>query len=127
MFTHTVLRAAPSPDHVERRGAITRNQALDLMRTFPFEEEVRKHTQNRDLTVPTLTFTDEADATEFSVWSADPGRYLVWVPHLFGLAENIAGRLEVLEALAYFLDGDWEELEERLGELKAKYSPDPPQ
>ena len=125
MFTHTVLHAAPSPDHAERRGVITKGQALELVRTFPFEAEVRKHEADRDLTVPTLTFAAVGEEVEFAVWSADPDRYLVWVPHLFGLAANIAGRAEVLEVLGLFFDEDWEELEERLGELAAKYSPDP--
>ena len=117
MFTHTVLAAQPSPDYVEQRGSITRNAALDLVRVYPFEAEVRKHQREPDLTVPTISFTDVLAGHEFAVWSADPNRYLVWVPHLFALAENIAGRLAVLEVLALFLDGDWEELEERMGEL----------
>lgn len=122
MITHTVLHAMPSPDRAERRGPITRGGALDLMRTFPFEAEVRKHLREPDLTVPTLTFADEFGA-EFTVWSADPNRYRIWIPHLFATAEDIAGRLEVLECLALFLDGDWEELETRVGELREKYSP----
>ncbi len=123
MFTHTVLYASPSPDAVERRGPITKGQALDLIRTFAFEQEVRKHDRDRTLTVPTLTFLDEVDGSEFAVWSADEGRYLIWIPALFALADNIPGRGEVVECLALFLDGDLEELEERVGELRAKYSP----
>ncbi len=125
MFTHTVLYASPSPDHVEKRGPITKVEALDLLRTFPFEREVRKHEGNRDLTVPTLTFVDEADGSEFALWSSDPGRYLIWVPALFALADNIKERGEILECLALFFDGDLEELEERVGELRQKYSPEP--
>lgn len=122
MFTCTVLHAAPSPDFVQRRGLVTRAQALDLVRTFPFEAEVRKHHRDRDLTVPTVTFAATDDDAEFTVWSADPDRYIVWIPRLFALAENIRGRPEVLEALALFLDGDWEELEERMGEIREKYA-----
>ena len=122
MFTHSVLFAIPSPDHVERRGSISRSAALDLLRTFPFEAEVRKHEADRTLTVPTLTFTDEANASDFTVWSADPNRFIVWIPELFALAENIAGRLEVLEVLGLFFDNDWEELEERMGEIREKYA-----
>ena len=123
MFTHTVLYASPSPDHLQRRGSITKVQALDLLRNFPFEQEVRKHESDRDLTVPTLTFVDEGDGSEFAVWSADPGRYLIWVPALFALADNISNRGEVVECLGLFFDNDLEELEERVGELRAKYSP----
>lgn len=124
MFQHTVLGAMPSPDHAEARGLIARASALDLIRTYPFEAEVRKHLREPDLTVPTITFTDAILGHEFTVWSADPNRYIVWVPHLFALAEGVVGRPEVLEVLAHFLDGDWEELEERMGELRAKYSGD---
>lgn len=124
MFTHTVLGAMPSPDHAERRGLIARDPALDLIRTYPFEAEVRKHLREPSLTVPTITLADPVLEHEFTVWSADPNRYIVWIPHLFALVEGIAGRLEVLEVLALFLDGDWEELEERMGELRAKYSAD---
>ena len=122
MFTCTVLHAAPSPEFVQRRGLITRDQALDLVRTFPFEAEVRKHQRDRDLTVPTITLAAIDHDAEFTVWSADPDRYIVWIPSLFALAEDIRGRTEVLEVLALFCDGDWEELEERMGEIRTKYA-----
>lgn len=119
MFTHNVLLAMPSPDRSEDRGPISKDQAIQLFRDFPFERELEKRKSDADLTVPTLTFTDEKDGSSFAIWSSDPGKFLIWVPEIFGLVDNINNRFEVAECLALFFDGEVDALDERLGRLEA--------
>jgi hypothetical protein len=74
MITHDVLFARASPDDVEGRGPITRERAIDLFRTFPFAAELEARRRDPDLTVPTITFTDESSGDALAIWSETPGR-----------------------------------------------------
>ncbi len=122
MFTHTVLFATLSPDDLEERGPISREEAIELFRSFPFEEELTKREGNADLTVPTLTFTAEADGSSLTIWSADPGEFLIWVPAIFGLAGGVTDPEDVADCVDLFFDSDLETLGIRLIRLEEKYS-----
>ena len=122
MFTHTVLFASPSPDDLEERGPITQEAALELVRSFPFEAELRKREQDADLTVPTLTFTDEADGSSLAIWSADPGEFLLWVPALLGLVHGVTDPEDVADCVELFFERDTETLGVRLIRMEEKYA-----
>ncbi len=110
MFTHTVLPAATSPDALEARGPISREDAIHLCRSYPFEEELRKREHDADLTVPTLTFTNEADGSSLAIWSADPGEFLLWVPSIFALVNGVTDLEDVADCVELFFDLDVETL-----------------
>ena len=47
MVTHDFLFARSSPDEVEERGPITREEAIVLFRTFPFLIELEARERSR--------------------------------------------------------------------------------
>lgn len=120
VFTHDVLYARASPDEVEDRGAITRDQALELFRSFPFGPELAKRARNPDLTVPTITFTDEASSSCFAVWSEVPGVYVIWLPSAVTLANGTTDSGGIEECISLFFAGRFDEVVQRVTELCAK-------
>lgn len=117
MFTHDVLYARGSPDEVEDRGAITRDQAIELFRSFPFGLELAKRAGNPDLTAPTITFTDEATTSCLAVWSEVPGVYVIWLPFAFVLADGTTDAARIEECISNFFAGRFDEVAKRVAEL----------
>lgn len=124
IITHTVLAAIADPEAAEERGPISLEEAIDLVRTFPFEAEVRKREADADLTVPTLTFTAEADPdrSSLSIWSADPGEFLLWVPAIFELVGGVTDLEDVVDCVELFFEGDIETLGIRMIRMGEKYA-----
>ncbi len=117
-------RPSLTPRPREARGPISLEEAIDLVRTFPFEAEVRKREADADLTVPTLTFTTEADADgrQLAIWSADPGEFLLWVPAIFALVGGVTDLEDVVDCVELFFEGDIETLGIRMIRMGEKYA-----
>ena len=122
MFTHTVLYASPSPDDFEERGAINRDAAVALFRSFPFEAEHRKRATDDSLTVPTLTFTDATDESTLTIWSPDPGEFVVWATNVFEIVHAITDPDDVIDCLELFFDRDAETLGIKMIHMMDKYA-----
>ena len=117
MFSHDVLYARLSPDEVEDRGAITRDHAIELFRSFPFESELAKRARNPELTVPTITFKNEASSACLAVWSEVPGTYFIWLPSVATFADGIGDTVSIEECINLFFAGQNDEVEQRVTEL----------
>jgi hypothetical protein len=105
MITHEVLFARTSPDALEERGPITRDQAVLLFRTFPFLTELAARERQPELTVPTITFTDQSTGGALAIWSETAGRFVVWLPSAFALAEDVSDPDAVENCIALFFEG----------------------
>jgi hypothetical protein len=124
MITHDVLFACASPDDVEERGSITRERAIDLFRTFPFAAELEARSRDPNLTVPTITFTDQSSDDALAIWSETAGRFVIWFPPASAVAENVADTDAVEECIGLFFDGRIEELARLMSDLGPAGNPE---
>jgi|GEM_PF-2304997 len=116
-ITHDVLYARESPDDVESRGAIARDDAIGLFRTFPFAAELASRGRNPDLTAPTMTFTVESSGDALAIWSEADGRFVIWFPSEFASADNVSDPGAIEKCIGLFFDGRTEELSELIRDL----------
>jgi hypothetical protein len=112
MITHDVLFARASPDEVEERGPITRDQAIILYRAFPFVTELKARAHQPDLTAPTITFTDQLSGNALAIWSEMVGRFVIWFPSAFALAEDVSDPGTVENCIELFFGGRTDELKQ---------------
>lgn len=117
VFTHNVLFARLSPDDVEERGPITRSDAVQLFRVFPFETELKKRSHAPALTAPTITFRDEQNDLDLAIWSEASERFVIWFPAALGLARNVMDLASVEDCIGLFFDGRIDELVQRIAGL----------
>jgi hypothetical protein len=110
MVTHDVLFARASPDELEEHGPITRDQAIILFRTFPFLNELAARERQPDLTVPTITFTDQSTGVALAIWSETAGRFVIWLPSAVALAQDVSDPDAVEKCIALFFDGRTDEV-----------------
>lgn len=116
-ITHDVLYARETPDDVEPRGVITRDDAIELFRTFPFATELASRRLNPELTAPTITFAAESSGDALAIWSEVDGRYVIWFPSEFTSAENVSDPGAVEKCICLFFDRPTEELSELIRNL----------
>lgn len=117
MFTHNVLYACDTPDKVEERGAINRDQAIGIFRSFPFASELAKRAENSDLTVPTITFKDVTSNACFAIWSEVPGVYVLWLPSVVMFADGVADTAGIERCVSLFFAGRLDEVERQMAKL----------
>lgn len=117
MFTHSVLLASSSPDDVEERGPISADEALQLLRTFPFVEELGKRSKDPDLMVPTITFTNQSQGIDLAIWSEAPNEFTVWLPSCWSLAQRVTDRDAVEKCVTLFFKTRIAELAEHIAAL----------
>jgi hypothetical protein len=103
MFIHNVLFARTSPDEVEERGLITRDQAIALFRTFPFQIELEARERDPNLMVPTITLKDQSSNRALVIWSEMVGKFVIWFTPACVLAEDISDPDAVDRCIGLFL------------------------
>ena len=120
-FTHTILRACPTPDDEEDMGAIDESAALELVSTFAFADELAKRDANPDLTLPTLTFVRSSDECYLVVWSETVGQFVMYCPSYEWLFEGATDIQDALECLRLFFAGDENNLASLFAAIVRKY------
>lgn len=117
MITHDVLFARASPDELDERGPITRDQAIGLLRPFPFLNELVARERQPDLTVPTISFTDQSTGEALAIWSEVAGQFVIWLPSALAVAQDVSDLEAVEQCIGLFFDGRIDDVAERISGL----------
>lgn len=112
MITYNIQLAHFNPDVVEECGVIGKNDAIEVLKKFPFSEEVSKLKTMEEGCTPLLEFKDDnGDSLVF--WLDESEKFTIECgigKHRLG-KQNYTDDLDVLvQTLNYFYEKDWERI-----------------
>jgi hypothetical protein len=121
-ITYSVLYSCPSVDDEIEMGAIDLPQAISLVSSFPFNDELKKREKDPELiTVPTLSFHRWSDDCFFAVWSETFDELLIFCPTYGWMVDGVTDLEDVSESLKHYFRGDDQALADTFRTLIEKY------
>lgn len=102
-----------SPDQVHEGGIVTKQQAIEIVKDFPFKDFSTLDDHAREVTLPTVIFEDGKNGSSLAIWYGLDDRYSIectMAKHEMSVTTAI-GDIQVLtRTVEHFFDNDWQSI-----------------
>ena len=76
MITYNYQYSYFKSDQVEEGGAIGKSEAMEVIKHFPFQDNQSVEFNRKEITLPTITFTDDKDQSSLTIWKMN-GKFMI--------------------------------------------------
>jgi hypothetical protein len=121
VISYNILDAVQSPDEVREMGTVDPITAVSAFNDYPFSDQWELRNNNPNLTVPTITYHNEDNDSDFAIWSEKKDRFTIWYPDA---SLEVSGDIttdEITHCIELFCLNNKSNLQQYIAELQLKY------